>query len=132
MPGLRNAVGAGDQADLAVQPGGGGRIGHSVTGRAVAAIGSITGTIRQLSDISAAIASAVATQSTATQQIARTVEQTAAGTTEVTSHLDSVTLAAGEAGEVAHQVLDASHHLSRQADILKTEVDGFVTRVRAT
>ena len=48
------------------------------------------------------------------------------------THIDDVTRASNEAGHVATQVLSASKDLFRQADILKTEVDKFVTRVRAT
>jgi methyl-accepting chemotaxis protein len=104
---------------------------QETTREAVSAIGSITGTIRQISEISGTIAAAVGEQSAATRDIAHNVEQATACTHEVTGHVDEVTRAADEAGTVARQVLEASRDLSGQAEVLKTEVDRFVARVRA-
>jgi methyl-accepting chemotaxis protein len=103
---------------------------QAATQEAVQAIDGITGTIRQVSDISATICTAVAQQSAATQEISRNVELATSGSHEVMAHIDDVTRASTEAGHVATQVLSASTDLFRQADILKTEVDKFVTRVR--
>jgi len=104
---------------------------QGATREAVDAIDGITGTIRQISDISAAIASAVDKQSVATREITRNVERATIGTEQVSAHIDGVIQAADQAGRVANEVLNASRDLSRQAEILKTEVDGFVARVRA-
>ncbi|MBF0375646.1 MAG: HAMP domain-containing protein [Alphaproteobacteria bacterium] len=104
---------------------------QSATQQAVTAIESIGKVIAEISEISSAIASAVEEQGAATQEIARNVEQAALGTKEVSSNIGGVTQAAGEAGAVANQVLTAAGELSRQSEILRSEVDGFIARIRA-
>ncbi|MBF0334381.1 MAG: methyl-accepting chemotaxis protein, partial [Alphaproteobacteria bacterium] len=64
-------------------------------------------------------------------EIARNVEQAAAGTADVSNNISGVTRAAGEAGQVAEQVLHAAGELTRQADLLRGEVDRFVAGIRA-
>ena len=103
---------------------------QAVTGTAVEAIRSITGTIRRMSEITATIASAVEQQGAATHEIARNVQQASACTQEVSVHIGDVTKAAGTTGSMAGQTLSAAQDLSRQAERLRTEVDGFVNRVR--
>ncbi|MDR3438063.1 cache domain-containing protein [Telmatospirillum sp.] len=103
---------------------------QTATGEAVAAIQAITATIREISEISAAIASAVEEQGAATQEIARNVEQAAAGTQEVSSNIAGVTQAASEAGAGAEQVLAAATELSKQSEVLGAEVDQFIARIR--
>ncbi|HTZ79432.1 MAG TPA: globin-coupled sensor protein [Stellaceae bacterium] len=100
------------------------------TRQTVAAIEAITGTISQISEISGAIASAVQEQSAATQEISGSVQQASKGTTEITSNIAGVTQAAGETGNAAHQVMTASGELSRQAEKLGGEVEGFLTKIR--
>ena len=104
---------------------------QAVTGTAVEAIRSITGTIRRMSEITATIASAVEQQGAATHEIARNVQQASACTQEVSVHIGDVTEAAGTTGSMAGQTLSAAQNLSCQAERLRTEVDGFVNRVRA-
>ena len=104
---------------------------QNATREAVVAIEAITDTITRISEISAAIASAVEEQTVATQEIARNVEQAATGTQEVSTTIVTVTQAAGQAGTTSSQVLSASNELTRQADVLRGEVDDFITRMRA-
>ena len=104
---------------------------QSATREAVGAIESISATIGRISEISAAIASAVEEQGAATQEIARNVEQAAQGTSEVSSNIGGVMQAAGEAGQAASEVLGAATELSQQAVRLSAEVDQFIERVRA-
>ncbi|MFC1672590.1 methyl-accepting chemotaxis protein [Pseudomonadota bacterium] len=103
---------------------------QTATQGAVAAIGSIGGTIGQMSEISSAIAAAVEEQGAATQEIARNVEQAASGTNEVTSNITQVTQAAQETGHSAHDVLSASGDLSKQAEVLGSEMDTFIGEMR--
>ena len=104
---------------------------QAVTGTAVEAIRSITGTIRRMSEITAAIASAVEQQGAATHEIARNVQQASSCTQEVSVHIGDVTTAAGTTRSMAGQTLAAAQELSGQAERLRSEVDGFVSRVRA-
>ncbi|MBI1775096.1 MAG: HAMP domain-containing protein [Proteobacteria bacterium] len=109
------------------------RIGQiqGATKSTVDAIGSIQKTIEEISGISTTIASAVEEQGAATQEIARNVQQAAAGTGEVSSNIGGVTQAAGETGSAATQVLGAAGELSKQAAVLRSQVDDFLARVRA-
>jgi methyl-accepting chemotaxis protein len=103
---------------------------QSATQDSVQAIQGITKTIGEISEIAGAIAAAVEEQGAATSEIARNVEQAAAGTGEVSSNIGGVTQAAGEAGQSATQVLNAANELSEQSELLKSEVDKFMTQVR--
>jgi methyl-accepting chemotaxis protein len=104
---------------------------QSSTKDAVEAIKMIGKTIGEVSEIATTIASAVEEQSAATQEIARNVQQAAKGTGEVSSNIAGVTRAAGETGSAATQVLGASGELSKQAETLRLQVDGFLAKVRA-
>ncbi|MBP7335333.1 CHASE3 domain-containing protein [Niveispirillum sp.] len=104
---------------------------QSVTGDAVGAIGSITGTIAQINEAMATIAAAVEQQNATTLEISRNVQQAALGTREVSSNIASVTQAAGETGVSATQVLGAARELGEQADVMKNRVEAFLSGIRA-
>lgn len=104
---------------------------QSTTGETVAAIQSIGVTIRGLNEIAASIAAAVEQQGMATQEIARNVQEAAAGTMEVSGSIGGVTRSVGETGSAATKVLDAARDLSQQSDRLKQQVGGFLAAVRA-
>ncbi len=104
---------------------------QSATAESVGAIRGIGGTISKINEIASAIAAAVEEQGAATQEIARNIQQAATGTQQVTSNIEGVTQAAADTGAAAEQVLDSAGQLSQQAALLSTEVDGFVTRIRA-
>ncbi|MCC9625546.1 methyl-accepting chemotaxis protein [Thalassospira sp. MA62] len=98
---------------------------------AVDAIGTIGATIAEISEITAAIASAVEEQGAATQEITRNVQEASTGTTEVSSNITGVNDAAAETGAAASQVLDTAGKLGEQADILRKHVQSFLDGVRA-
>jgi methyl-accepting chemotaxis protein len=104
---------------------------QSATEDSVAAIGNIRSTIGRISEISAAIAAAVEEQGVATREIAANVQVAAKGVTEVTANIASVNQAAGETGTASSQVLSSAALLSTDSDRLKTEVERFLTSVRA-
>ncbi|MEI8393296.1 MAG: cache domain-containing protein [Rhodospirillaceae bacterium] len=104
---------------------------QGVTGSAVDAIKGIAGTIRRMSEITTTIAAAVDQQGAATNEIARNVEAASRRTLEVSDQIGGVTEAAGSTGRMAGQTLSAARELSGQAGRLRTEVDGFIGRVRA-
>jgi methyl-accepting chemotaxis protein len=101
------------------------------TGRAVAAIGTIGGTIGRMSEIAAAIASAVEEQGAATQDISHNIQIVARGTAEVSVNVAGVNQAADQTGAAAADVLGAADGLSRQADKLRRDVNGFFETIRA-
>ncbi len=101
------------------------------TGGAVSAIEAIGTTISHISEISTAIASAVAEQGAATSEISRNVQQAASGTSSVSRNIGGVAGTAKTTGAAAHKVLDASTRVSEQADALRAQVDRFLSAVKA-
>jgi methyl-accepting chemotaxis protein len=104
---------------------------QSETKGAVDAIDRITQVISEINGISTGIASAVEEQGVSTEEIARNVQQAAKGTQDVNENIESVNTAAGETGAAASQVLTSSENLAQQAEELRTEVETFLSRVRA-
>ncbi len=103
---------------------------QSVTGTSVEAIKSITGTIRRMSEISTAVASAVEEQGAATREIARNVNEASHGTQEVSANIADVSKAAQEVGRGARETLSAANTLGTQSEKLAHEVDQFIATVR--
>ncbi|WP_149538605.1 methyl-accepting chemotaxis protein [Siccirubricoccus phaeus] len=101
------------------------------TGRAVEAIRGIARTIEELNGISAQVAAAAEEQAAATQEIGRAVAQAAAGTEEVSRQTMGVLEGAEKAGAATVELRQASGGLTRQADVLRGTVDGFLAVVRA-
>ena len=103
---------------------------QSETNNAVSAIGSISQVIDQVKDISSSIAAAVEEQGTVTKEISQNVQQAAQGTQEVSSNIASVTDAASQTGVAAEQVLTTASQLAQNAEVLRKEVDGFLSSIR--
>ena len=104
---------------------------QEVTGSAVAAIRNIGQTIGEINDVTTAIATAVAQQGSATREIARNIQHAAGGTSEVSGNIVGVSAASAEAGAAAADVLNASAALRRETDMLRAEIDAFLTNIRA-
>ncbi|MDB5502544.1 MAG: chemotaxis protein [Tardiphaga sp.] len=104
---------------------------QQVTTTAVGAIRNIGQTIGEINDVSSAIAAAVEQQGAATREIARNIQHAAGGTSEVSSNIVGVSEASIEAGIAANDVLGASGDLRREADILRGEIDVFLSNIRA-
>lgn len=91
---------------------------------AIRSIGKTTNEVNE-------IATAVEEQSAATQEIARNVQQAAKGTQEVSLNISGVAQPAGKTGAAATQVLGASGELATQSEMLRQQVDTFLSRVHA-
>jgi methyl-accepting chemotaxis protein len=104
---------------------------QGATQDSVAAIRAIGGTIARVSDIAAAIATAVEEQGAATQEIARNVAQAARGSAEVAENIVSVSRDASETGAASAQVLGSAQALAAESGQLKAEVERFMATVRA-
>ena len=102
-----------------------GDIGHRIeaiqssTQTAVSAMGSISDTIKKISEISTTIAAAVEEQCAATNEISRNVTQAARGTAEVSGNIGSVSQAAQDAGRKSSEILSASQSLVQEANRLE-------------
>ncbi len=104
---------------------------QEVTTSAVGAIRSISSTISEINDVTTAIAAAVEEQGAATREIARNIQHAAGGTAEVSSNIIGVSTASAEAGTAAGEVLSASSALRRETDVLRSEIDAFLSNIRA-
>ncbi|SMH58457.1 methyl-accepting chemotaxis protein [Azospirillum agricola] len=104
---------------------------QAATGGAVGAIRGIGQTIVRVNGIANSIATAVEQQAGATREIGRSVQQAAQGTQEVANNITGVSRAAEDAGSASSDVLTAADSLSRDAERLSAELDGFVARIRA-
>jgi len=104
---------------------------QAATQDSVAAIKEIGGTIGRIAEIAAAIAAAVEQQGAATQEISRNVQEAAQGTSQVATNITDVNHGASETGSASSQVLGSARSLASESAQLKTQVAGFVDRVRA-
>jgi methyl-accepting chemotaxis protein len=104
---------------------------QSATGEVVESIQAIRGTIAETNDVAAAIAAAVEEQSATTKEIAGNAQQAAAGTSEVSRNIEGVSHAASQTGAASSQVLSSASELAKQAETLKSAVDGFFEKLRA-
>ena len=104
---------------------------QAATADSVLAIKEISGTIDRVSEIAAAIAAAIEEQGTATQEIARNVQQAAIGSTQVATSIADVNRGAGDIGSASSQVLSSAQMLSNENKRLKAEVAKFLATVRA-
>jgi len=104
---------------------------QTVTTSAVGAIRNISQTIGEINDVTTAIAAAVEEQGAATREIARNIQHAAGGTSEVSSNIVGVSTASAEAGSAAGEVLSASSALRHETDVLRSEIDAFLSNIRA-
>ena len=104
---------------------------QGATDSAVKVIEKIGERIKQIAEIANTIASAVEEQASSTTEIAGNVQEVAKGTKEVNETITGVSTAASETGQSASQVLEAAGELSKQSDNLRSEVENFLSEVRA-
>jgi methyl-accepting chemotaxis protein len=104
---------------------------QNASASSVKAIEAISTTINRVAGIATIIASAVEEQGSATQDIARNVQQVSAGTNQVSSSMASVSRVATETGAASGHVLNAASELSKQSELLRSQVDQFLVTVRA-
>ena len=104
---------------------------QTVTTSAVGAIRNIGQTIGEINSVTTAIAAAVEQQGAATREIARNIQHAAGGTSEVSSNIVGVSTASAQAGSAAGEVLSASSALRHETDVLRSEIDAFLSNIRA-
>src|ERR1700732_314495 len=103
---------------------------QSLAGDAAGAVTSIAETIHSLSRGSTSISGAVAGQSAAMRDIAKTVQSAADFTRRVSEQIQEVKDTATETEQAADGVQHASIDLAHQTALLQTEVSGFLKAVR--
>ena len=103
---------------------------QATTGDSVNALRSIAREVHKLETTAVSIASAVDQQSVAGQDLARSIDLAACGTERVAGHIDEVRELSLSTGSAASQVLSSATALDQQATTLRTQVDGFLAKVR--
>ncbi|SBW08026.1 Chemotaxis sensory transducer [uncultured Alphaproteobacteria bacterium] len=103
---------------------------QSATRDAVTAIESIGSTIVRINDIAAAVASAVEQQGAATQEIARSVQGAAEGSSQMSHTIAAVSDLAGQTSGTARDLSAAVDGLSSQTARLSDQVGAFLANVR--
>lgn len=104
---------------------------QNATRSAVEAISSIQRTIDEINSVSMAINAAVEEQSAATSEITRNTQEASIGTQDVSRNITHVQQGANETGAAASEVVTAAEELSRQAEVLRAEVQGFLNNIKA-
>ena len=100
------------------------------TGKAVVSIDGISKIIRDVSDISTVISTAVEQQKAATQEIARNVEEAANGTMGVSTSIGDVLQAANDSNTAATTIEGASNSVAVESSNLREEVTKFLQGVQ--
>jgi methyl-accepting chemotaxis protein len=101
------------------------------TMRSIEAIGAIERTIRDIGDISNAIAAAVTEQGAATSEIARSVETAARRTTETATEMARVSEATAQTRDSASAVKTVADDLGKVAVRIRGQVDQFFGKLKA-
>jgi methyl-accepting chemotaxis protein len=104
---------------------------QTATRESAGAIKEIGATVGRIAQITTAIAAAVEQQGAATHEIMSHMSEAATSTSLAAAQIGDVHRGAGETGFASAQVLAAAQSLSRESGLLKTEVEAFVTSVRA-
>lgn len=87
--------------------------------------------VASIAESSSGIASAVEEQSATTGDIASNMQSAAQGTHTISTHLKEVSASSADSQHAAEQVLAAANELSRQSEMLDTEVERFLVNVRS-
>lgn len=98
---------------------------------AVNAVESIRSIIAETNNIAVSISEAVEQQNAATAEIARNVVEAAKGSQEVTAVIVDVSAGASETKDIAEDVNGAATEVSKNAQIISSTVDGFLSNIRA-
>ena len=105
---------------------------QSATQQAVGDIRGIGDAIRSIHGTAAEIASAVEQQGAATAEISRNVQEAARGSQAVSATIAQVTDAAEATGNAVKALGSATQTVTGQSERLKSEVEGFVLRLRVS
>jgi methyl-accepting chemotaxis protein len=104
---------------------------QATTKGTVESIAAVGGQVRQMNDISSAVAAAVEEQNAATQEISRNVQQASEGTRGVTHSIELVTHEVAKTRAAAQSVMESAKQMLGESEGLKTYIDSFLAEVRA-
>jgi methyl-accepting chemotaxis protein len=100
------------------------------TGTAVASVKEVAVAMRQIDEVTTAIANAVEQQGAATREISQNVQMAASGTQTLAASISTVNAAVEETNRSADHVLDASGKVASAATRLAQQVQSFFITLR--
>lgn len=103
----------------------------AASGEIIGSLKGIKDSIRNISGASSTIASAVEEQSATNNEVARNMQSAASKTRSVSDNLNVIAKSTSHAQSSSNQVFDASVELSKQAELLNSEVNSFLQALRA-
>ncbi|GMO24762.1 methyl-accepting chemotaxis protein [Bradyrhizobium sp. TM233] len=101
------------------------------TRNAVDAVREIGGAVREINEVTSAIAGAIGQQDAATREISSNAQSAAQGNETLVANITSLRDAIGETDTAAASVLTAAGSLTETADTLSREVEKFFQNLRA-
>ncbi|MCP3471153.1 methyl-accepting chemotaxis protein [Bradyrhizobium sp. CCGUVB1N3] len=104
---------------------------QSSTRNAVEAVREIGGAVREINDVTSAIAGAIGQQDSATREISANAQSAAQGNETLVANITSLRDAIGETDTAATSVLTAASSLTATADTLSREVEKFFQNLRS-
>ncbi|MDA9434296.1 methyl-accepting chemotaxis protein [Bradyrhizobium sp. CCBAU 51627] len=104
---------------------------QSSTRNAVDAVREIGGAVREINEVTTAIAGAVGQQDAATREISSNAQSAAQGNETLVANITSLRDAIGETDTAAASVLTAASSLTATAETLSREVEKFFQNLRA-
>jgi len=104
---------------------------QGVSKEVVDVLGSIKESIADVGEFASGIASAVEEQTAVTKEIVSNMNQASSGVMEITTNLTEVSQMSQEADGSASEVLSAAQTLSQEADVLRSEINGFLKDIQA-
>jgi chromosome segregation ATPase len=104
---------------------------RDATGSAVSAVAAIRSALDAVNEASSAITDAVKQQGLATREIASSVERVATDTHTMSASVEGVTQTAKHTEVAAGELFTAAADLSKQSEVLSSEVASFLRALRA-
>lgn len=101
------------------------------TRNAVDAVREIGGAVREINEVTSAIAGAIGQQDAATREISSNAQSAAQGNETLVANISSLRDAIGETDTAAASVLTAASSLTETADTLSREVETFFQNLRS-
>lgn len=95
------------------------------------ALMDIKTSVSEIASATSSVSAAVEEQSATTNEISRNMQTAASSTQLVSNNLGNVSNASLTASSSSEQMLAATKELSQQAEMLNTQVDSFLTKIRA-
>ncbi|MGY3508227.1 methyl-accepting chemotaxis protein [Bradyrhizobium lupini] len=104
---------------------------QSSTRNAVDAVREIGGAVREINDVTSAIAGAIGQQDAATREISSNAQSAAQGNETLVANISSLRDAIGETDTAASSVLRAASSVTETAETLSREVEKFFQNLRS-